>query len=181
MHATAIRHVPFEDLGGSEDVLTARGFDLRYAEAGIALPDDDPDLLVVLGGPIGAYEEDGLSLPGRRNPACGGPAGRGQTDARHLPGLPDHGPRAGRAGLSVRGQGNRLVAADPDRSRDAIAADPNLDGEATDVLHWHGDTFDLPDGAVLLASDAGLPPPGLRRGEHGARAAIPRRGDGTGA
>jgi GMP synthase (glutamine-hydrolysing) len=28
----------------------------------------------------------------------------------------------------------------------------HLDGEQTMMLHWHGDTFDLPDGAILLAS-----------------------------
>jgi len=58
----AIRHVAFEDLGLLAPPLVARGFSLRYLEAGI----DDidaatlaaPDLVIVLGGPIGVYEED---------------------------------------------------------------------------------------------------------------------------
>ena len=57
----AIRHVAFEDLGTFEPVLRDAGYAIRYCD--IAL--DDPaavgsatDVLVVLGGPIGAYEDD---------------------------------------------------------------------------------------------------------------------------
>src|SRR3984957_1078783 len=55
----AIRHLAFEDLSGFDQPLRDAGYDTRYADMGV---DDvagfgDPDLLVVLGGPIGAYEE----------------------------------------------------------------------------------------------------------------------------
>jgi GMP synthase-like glutamine amidotransferase len=60
--AAAIRHVHFEDLGAYESVLTGAGYAIRYHDAGI---DDlqspqlaNCELLAVLGGPIGAYEED---------------------------------------------------------------------------------------------------------------------------
>ena len=56
----AIRHVAFEDLGTLEPMLRDRGAAIRYLEAGV---DDlsaaaDADLLVILGGPIGVYEDD---------------------------------------------------------------------------------------------------------------------------
>ena len=57
----AIRHVPFEDLDGFESLLASRGYNLFYRDAAI----DDlkardvalADLVVILGGPIGANEE----------------------------------------------------------------------------------------------------------------------------
>ena len=56
----AIRHVAFEDLGGFEAPLKEAGYAIRYADMGVDDVADfgDPDLLVVLGGPIGAYEDD---------------------------------------------------------------------------------------------------------------------------
>jgi GMP synthase (glutamine-hydrolysing) len=60
--ALAIRHVAFEDLGGLAPLLSERGYDVRYAEAATddlaALDPLDPDLLVLLGGPIGVYAEE---------------------------------------------------------------------------------------------------------------------------
>ena len=57
----AIRHVYFEDLGSLELVLGDRGQLVRYLDVGrgrIDAPNPlDPSLMVVLGGPIGAYEE----------------------------------------------------------------------------------------------------------------------------
>lgn len=60
--ALAVCHVGFEDLGVFENVLHDRGFQVTYVDA----PRDpllrrvrerDPALLVLLGGPIGAYED----------------------------------------------------------------------------------------------------------------------------
>src|SRR5713226_1938076 len=60
--AIAIRHVHFEDLGSLEPALVRAGYRIRYADCCIddiaALDPVAPDLVVVLGGPIGAYEED---------------------------------------------------------------------------------------------------------------------------
>lgn len=58
--ALAIRHIAFEDLGSFAPVLSKRGFDIDYVEAAGGVREVDglrPDLLVVLGGPIGAYED----------------------------------------------------------------------------------------------------------------------------
>jgi GMP synthase (glutamine-hydrolysing) len=58
--AVAITHVPFEDLGSLAGVLAERGSAVQTVDACTAdLSAFDPltpDLLVVLGGPIGVYE-----------------------------------------------------------------------------------------------------------------------------
>ena len=60
--ALAIRHVAFEDLGILSGLLRACGYVPAYRAAGIDPLDDiqlgGDDLLIVLGGPIGAYEEE---------------------------------------------------------------------------------------------------------------------------
>ncbi|HKS93165.1 MAG TPA: glutamine amidotransferase, partial [Gammaproteobacteria bacterium] len=57
----AVRHVPFEDLGCLEAPLTEAGYAIRYVDAPTAdfapLAQAHWDLLVVLGGPIGVYEQ----------------------------------------------------------------------------------------------------------------------------
>ena len=59
--ALALRHIHFEDLGTLEPLLRERGFDVRYLD-----PTTDDlageeaaasDLLIALGGPIGAFDE----------------------------------------------------------------------------------------------------------------------------
>ncbi|MGZ3428093.1 MAG: glutamine amidotransferase-related protein, partial [Polyangia bacterium] len=59
--AVAIRHVAFEDLGLLEAVLTERGYAVGYRDAGVdplaGAAVDAADLLIVLGGPLGANDE----------------------------------------------------------------------------------------------------------------------------
>ena len=155
----ALRHVAFEDLGSFAPVLVERGYVLRFLDAGYDdLAQVDPladDLLVVLGGPIGVYEDkaypfirDELKLLRTRLDA--GRAVLGiclgcQLLAQALGGkvYPGRHKEIGWAPLT-------LTAAGLDGPLAALA-------DGTPVLHWHGDTFDLPVGAVLLASTNAYP------------------------
>jgi GMP synthase (glutamine-hydrolysing) len=60
--AVAIRHLAFEDLGCFGPVLKQAGYQVQYCDIGVDdLGTIDPvktELLVVLGGPVGAWEED---------------------------------------------------------------------------------------------------------------------------
>ena len=60
--ALAIIHVAFEDLGSLGIELTHAGFDIEVVDACTAnlraINALDPDLMVVLGGPVGVYERD---------------------------------------------------------------------------------------------------------------------------
>lgn len=58
--AVAIRHVNFENLGILGSLLSLRGYQIDYYDAGRddirAINNEDTDLLVVLGGPISAAQ-----------------------------------------------------------------------------------------------------------------------------
>src|SRR3984885_16154306 len=58
----AVRHVAFEDLGLLGPLVSSRGYGVRYHDAGVQPIDVEtllaPELLIVLGGPIGVYEGD---------------------------------------------------------------------------------------------------------------------------
>ena len=60
-HAIVIRHIAFEDLGNLAEVLDRHDYALTYVEAGLdnlaSIDSLTPDLVVILGGPIGAYDE----------------------------------------------------------------------------------------------------------------------------
>lgn len=152
--ALAVRHVAFEGLGNFEPVLRARGFRIAYREAGT----DDlskadalkPDLLVMLGGPIGA-DEDGAYPFLADEPRL--------IEARLAAGLPVIGICLG-AQLMARVLGARVYAGDKEIGWGGIeltekgARSPlkHLAPDKTQVLHWHGDTFDLPAGTAHLAA-----------------------------
>src|SRR5688572_2204147 len=155
--AAVIRHVAFEDLGSLAELLAERGYRSRYLEAGVDALDGagvrDADLLIVLGGPIGAYEEhlypflrDELGLLearlGADRPTLGICLGA-QLMARAL------GARVYAGGQKEIGFFPITLSERGEKSALAAVSGP--------VLHWHGDTFDLPEGAVQLASSALYP------------------------
>jgi GMP synthase (glutamine-hydrolysing) len=152
--ALAIRHVPFEDLGSFGSVLRERGFAVAYREAGL---DDlgardlfDADLLIVLGGPIGVYETRDYPFLKREN---------AMVERRLEAGRPVLGLCLG-AQVMAKALGARVYKGRrkelgwsplelTDAGRKSVLGEL---GPRTAVLHWHGDTFDLPRGAELLAS-----------------------------
>ncbi|MDR3448474.1 MAG: glutamine amidotransferase [Alphaproteobacteria bacterium] len=152
-NALVFRHVHFEDLGCFQKPLQDAGYGIRYVDVGLDDLDEKTalaaDLLVVLGGPIGAYEENlypflkpELAVLRQRlvarKPTLGICLGA-QLMALALGSdvKPGKAKEIGWAPMQVSEEGKRGV----------LAA---LDGVA--ILHWHGDVFDLPSGAVRLAS-----------------------------
>jgi GMP synthase (glutamine-hydrolysing) len=153
----AIRHVYFEDLGSLELVLGDRGQLVRYLDVGRARIDApnplDTSLMVVLGGPIGAYDD---ALFPHLNPLLS------MLEKRIAAGLPTIGICLG-AQLIARALGAKVYPAAQkelgwkaltltDAGRASALRHFEVDGQSIPVLHWHGDTFDLPDGATRLAS-----------------------------
>ncbi len=147
----ALRHVEFEDLDGLEAVFADRGFALDYRDApsGEFNGADDADLLVVLGGPFAAYdvERHGFLAAERQlierrlatsRPILGICLGA-QLIASALGARNYAGPQA-----EIGWSALRLAESDGANLLAPLAGHP--------VLHWHGDTFDLPDGAVWLAA-----------------------------
>lgn len=155
----ALQHLSFEDLGSIEPVLRTMGFTVQYRQVGV---DDlhsaqaqaewrDADLVVVLGGPIGVYEADRYPFIhdelarikerlGSGKPLIGICLGAQMIAAasgqRVYPG----------PAKEIGYKPLRLTATGQNSPLEALAAC------AYEVLHWHGDTFDLPPGAELLAS-----------------------------
>ena len=132
------------------------GWDVAFCEAAV---DDllhhsikNAELLIVLGGPIGAYETDDypfltaeISLIeyrlSRDLPTVGICLGS-QLMARAL------GARVFKCPIKEIGWGT-VDLTEAGRSSCLKA----LHGDDAVVLHWHGDTFDLPRGATRLASN----------------------------
>lgn len=155
--ALILKHVPFEDLGSLGDVLFERGFSLEVRDVCIAenLAADEAmaELLVVLGGPIGVYEttaypflEGEIALIRARlqrgAPTLGICLGA-QLMAAALGAAVHPGGRGKEIGWSPLNAGRSVSACPP------IA---ELLSPGIQVLHWHGDTFDLPQGAAHLAA-----------------------------
>jgi GMP synthase (glutamine-hydrolysing) len=154
----AIRHVAFEDAGLIRGLVTARGMQLRYLDAGVEPIDEAtllaPDLVVILGGPIGVYEADRYPFLNAEFAAV-----RARLDA----GKPTLGICLG-AQIIARAMGANVAPGPrkelgyaPVTLSEAGRASVLAGLEGVPVLHWHGDNAELPAGAVHLAATSVCP------------------------
>jgi GMP synthase (glutamine-hydrolysing) len=156
--ALVLSHVAFEDLGSLEAPLQQRGFAIvtvDVATAHFPLPEAEScDLLVILGGPIGVYDQQDYPF------LSGEIASIGQRLAARTPILGIClGAQLMAAALGARvyaGQHGAEIGWSALQAPQAnLAASPvwfaPLLADGLSVFHWHGDTFDLPSGAQLLA------------------------------
>ena len=155
MRTHTIQHVPFEGLGSIEPWLVEGGHALTRTRlyASETFPEaPDFDLLVVMGGPMSVNDEAAFPWLASEKAFI-----RRTIDA----------------GKSVLGVclGAQLIAASmgarvfPNAHREigwfpvqgVSSRDPSVFQfpPSMEVFHWHGETFDLPDGAVRLAESEG--------------------------
>jgi len=154
MRALVLQHIACEPPGVFEDVLDERGAELHRVEldAGELLPDwHDFDAIVAMGGPMSANDDESLpwltdekrliaEAVTEGKPFWGVCLGvqllAASLDARVYPGPT---PEVGLLPVSLTAEGHH---------------DPVFGGASGELvtLQWHGDTFDLPEGAVRLAS-----------------------------
>lgn len=166
--AIAIRHVAHEDLGDFRVPLREAGYHVEYREAAKDTLDDatvrQVALLIVLGGPMGVYEQSKYPFLA---------AELRLIEARLARGLPTLGLCLGAqlvaaaAGARVYpGDGFELGFAPVTLTSEGLASPLAPLADGVPVLHWHGDTYDLPRDAVRLASTPAYPEQAFAIGTH---------------
>jgi GMP synthase (glutamine-hydrolysing) len=157
MRIHSLQHVPFEDIGSMASDFRVRGYSLSSTHwyRGDAAPAvDDFDALVVMGGPMGIYDEaiypwlaDEKALI--KDAIAAGKIVLGICLGAQL--------IADVLGGKVTRNAHKEIGWLPITINPAAATHPvaQVLARYPEVFHWHGDTFALPPGAVHLASSDG--------------------------
>ena len=166
MRALVLQHIACEPPGVYEDVLLERGASIHRVELdeGEPLPDWRRfDAIVAMGGPMSATDDDALPWLTAEK--------RVISEAVRA-GTPYWGVCLG-VQLLAASLGARVYAG-PEPEVGLLPVEITPEGRADPVfadapdnlvtLQWHGDTFDLPDGAVRLAGSLAYPNQAFRFG-----------------
>jgi GMP synthase (glutamine-hydrolysing) len=151
--ARVLRHLSFEHVGVWRHSLERRGFTLVYCDApreDLSRVDvDGPDLVIALGGPVGVHDGprypflDGELMLVKRRLATGRPLLGICLGAQQI---------AHALGARVGKMDAAEIGFAPMRLTEAGERSPLRHVGDWPVLHWHGDSFALPDGAECLAA-----------------------------
>jgi len=154
MHIHFLQHVPFEDPAGISDWITLH----HHSSSVTKLFNDEPlpsmdafDWLIVMGGPMGVDDTDQYSWLTAEKKFIGevitaGKAVLGICLGAQL--------IASALCAEIKPNGHREIGWF-DMTPSSELKGTTLDGvfpDASKAFHWHGDTFDLPENAKLIAS-----------------------------
>ncbi len=165
--ALIIRHTPHEGIAGFRAPIEAAGYGIeRIDVTDSAFPTIDlvaPDLVAMMGGPMGVYDTDDhpwipceirrLAMRLARDRPTLGVCLGSQMIAAAL-------------GARVYPGPTKEVGFAPVTVNEAGEGSPLRHIDGLPVLHWHGDTFDLPEGVELLASTPAYANQAFRRGAN---------------
>ena len=165
--ALIIRHVPYEGVAGYRQPIEAAGYHVDRIDvadpafAGLDLR--EPDLLIMMGGPMGVYEQD-------RHPwiACQMRRLRLRLEADRPTLGVCFGAQmiAAALGAEVYPGPVKEVGFHPVTVHGDAAENPLRPLVDVPILHWHGDTFTRPQGVELLASSHVYEHQAFRRGPN---------------
>lgn len=153
MRVQVLQHVEFERLGSIERWLSERGATVRTVrlfEGDAALPTQPVDLVIALGGPMSVNDEGTHPWLPAEKAYLRAAIGQGSAVLGICLG----------AQLIASALGSRVFPAGVKEIGwfpvEAVPAPPEAFRfpERATVFHWHGETFDLPPGAVHLARSA---------------------------
>ena len=151
MRAHYLQHVPFEGLGSIEDWLVAAGYEIAptrlYAAASFP-PLADVDLLVVMGGPMSINDEHEFPWLVAEKRFIGAAIEAGKPVLGVCLGAQLI---ANTMGARVYPNAVKEIGWFPVESVPADVGPVFRFPPSVEVFHWHGETFDLPPGAVRLA------------------------------
>jgi GMP synthase (glutamine-hydrolysing) len=148
------QHVPFEDLGNVAKWASERDFRVDCARlwAGEPLPElRELDWLVVTGGPMSVHDEAEHPWLPRERELIREALARGRTVLGICLGAQQ---LAAALGAPVYTHRVKEVGWFPIEGLAGHGPFAGLFAKRTEVIHWHGDTFDLPVDAVHLARSA---------------------------
>lgn len=164
-----LQHVSFETSGLLGDEIRRRGYSLRTTALynGESLPETSEfDVLVVMGGPMSIHDE--AEYPWLI--AEKGLIGAAIRDGKKVLGICLGAQLiAAVCGARVYQNPVKEIGFWPVKWVDGASVDAAFAGASAGeevVFHWHGETFDLPAGAVLLASTEACVNQAFRLGDH---------------
>ncbi|CAM1634036.1 Glutamine amidotransferase [Bartonella apis] len=150
--ALVLQHLEFENAGLIGNVLVKRGYELKNLDATrddiSAFPVNKADIVIILGGPIGVYDGERYPFINQElkliekslkseKPVVGVCLGA-QLIASVL-------------GAKVQPMGKKEIGFSSLQLTDEGQKSPLALIGTTPVLHWHGDEFEIPEGAKRLA------------------------------
>ena len=164
--ALIVRHTPFEGAAGFRLPIEQAGYEfhrINISDPGFGTLDwVEPDLVVVMGGPMGVYERaaypwiDGEVTGLALRIAAGRPTLGVCLGSQMI---------AAALGAKVYPGPIKEVGFAPVTLTAAGHASPLRHVAGVPVLHWHGDTFELPQGAERLAETGYYANQGFRIGD----------------